>query len=58
VIGKAKNGYLVHDPYGELDLKNGGYLHSDGRARLYSKERLGRRWMVDGPSTGWGIWVD
>lgn len=57
VIGKTSTGYLVHDPYGELDLVNGFYLHADGQSRNYSRENLGKRWMVDGPSTGWGVIV-
>lgn len=58
VIGQTATGYLVHDPYGELDLVNGVYLHADGRARNYSRTNLGKRWMVDGVGTGWGVIVD
>lgn len=57
-VGIAANGdYLVHDPYGELDMINGGYLHADGKYRLYSRKNFQRRWEVDGPGTGWGIRV-
>lgn len=58
VIGRTANGYLVHDPYGELDLTNGGYLHSDGKAKNYSRTNLGKRWMVEGDRAGWGIIFD
>lgn len=48
--------YLVHDPAGELDLVGGGYGSGrSGRAVWYSAANLGRRWMVEGPDTGWGI---
>ncbi len=58
VIGydKETKQYIVHDPYGELDLTNGGYYGStNGASQRYSFNNLNRRWMVDGPSTGWGI---
>lgn len=58
IIGRNLDGsrYLVHDPAGELDLVGGGYgLGRSGKAVWYSAANLGRRWMVDGPSTGWGI---
>lgn len=57
VVGWTANrqACLVHDPYGELDVVRGGYLHADGRARIYSRRNLGRRWKVEGPHNGWGI---
>ena len=60
VIGRSADGksYLVHDPAGELDLVHGGHgLGKSGKSVWYSRANLGRRWMVDGPATGWGIWV-
>lgn len=54
VIGKTETGYICHDPYGELDLVAGRYLHADGRARHYSLENLTARWRPGG-SGGWGI---
>lgn len=45
----------VHDPFGEIDLVNGGYPSTDGKYRLYSKKNLGPRWMVEGPKSGWAI---
>lgn len=45
----------VHDPFGEMDLVNGGYPSTDGKYRLYSKKNLGPRWMVEGPKSGWAI---
>ncbi len=60
VIGRDADGsrYLVHDPAGELDLVSGGYgLGRAGLAVWYSAANLGRRWMVDGKGSGWGILV-
>lgn len=55
VIGRHRDGYLVHDPAGELDLVAGRYVRGDGRALLYSKANLGPRWLVEGGNSGWGI---
>lgn len=54
VIGKTGSGYVVHDPYGEMDLVEGGYIHADGKSRHYSTENLEKRWRPGG-SGGWGI---
>lgn len=57
VIGRNEDNtaYIVHDPYGDLDLINGGYLSSDGDAKSYSKKNLGPRWLVESPRSGWFI---
>lgn len=58
VVGKSEDGkvYYVNDPAGELDLVNGGYtINNNGKMRHYSKENLGKRWMVEGNGTGWYI---
>lgn len=56
IIGRTADGarYYVHDPYGDLDLVNGRYLSSNGKALQYSRRNLGPRWRVSG-SPGWGI---
>lgn len=56
-IGAWKNnqGYIVHDPYGELDLVNGTYGSKDGEALRYSRKNLGPRWLVENPQSGWYI---
>lgn len=57
---------IVHDPYGEADLVNGGYVSNSptaGKSVRYSANNLGRRWMVTPvngrniytPGTGWAI---
>lgn len=50
-----KSKLWVHDPFGEMDLVNGGYPSTDGKYKLYSKKNLSPRWMVEGPKTGWAI---
>lgn len=48
--------YIIHDPYGDLDLIHGGYNGSTNGARLrYSFRNLEPRWMVEGQGTGWGL---
>lgn len=54
-ITADKSKLWVHDPFGELDLINGGYVSTDGKYRLYSKKNLGPRWLVEGPSSGWAV---
>ncbi len=49
---------LMHDPNGEADLVNGGYvsqaINSDKNLR-YSERNWGRRWQVEGPGSDWWI---
>ena len=50
--------YIVHDPYGELDLVNGGYYGStNGAGERYSYANFDKRWLVEGPKTGWGVLI-
>jgi hypothetical protein len=61
VIGwdPAKRQFVMHDPNGEADLINGGYLTTaigSGEAQRYSEHNWGRRWMVEGAGSGW--WID
>lgn len=57
VIGRNEAGdaYYVNDPYGEMDLVNGGYINSEGAKLLYSKKNLGARWLVEGSGSGWFV---
>lgn len=57
VIGRnpAGNGYIVHDPFGDLDLIGGTYISTNGKSLTYSKQNLAPRWMVEGVATGWYI---
>jgi hypothetical protein len=51
--------WIVNDPYGELDLVNGGWSNQAviaGRAQRYSFKNLNPRFLPEGPASGWG-WV-
>jgi hypothetical protein len=58
---------LIHDPQGEPDMVNGGFVPGrSGRAVRVSRANFGRRWMVTPspqgwlytPGTGWALVVD
>ena len=58
-IGFTADSWIVHDPYGELDLVHGGWANravSAGKDQRYSFRNLNARWLPEGPSSGWG-WV-
>ena len=49
-------GWCVNDPYGELDLIQGRWLHTggdSGRALRYSYRNFNPRWEAEGPRSGW-----
>lgn len=54
-IGYTDTHIICHDPYGELDNINGGYVKigSGGREVRYSWRNWLPRWEVDGPGSGW-----
>ena len=57
IYGFTPDGYYIcHDPYGELDLVNGGWAQqgTGGRAVRYSFRNLDPRWLPEGPASGWG----
>lgn len=47
--------HIFNDPFGELDVKNGGYQMGDGARMQYSDANLTPRWQTDGPNKGWAI---
>ena len=58
-IGFTDDSWIVNDPYGELDLVNGGWAKQGGDAgkgQRYSFRNLNPRWLPEGPASGWG-WV-
>jgi len=62
VIGwdPATRQLLMHDPNGEADLVNGGYVSqaiNSGQNLRYSERNWGRRWQVEGPGSGWWIQI-
>lgn len=51
--------WVVHDPYGELDLVDGTWVRIGGEAgrdQRYSWSNWARRWSPEGPGHGW-CWV-
>ena len=61
VIGYTDTGWWVHDPNGEADLTNGGYVDNSmhaGVAVKYSYKNWNPRWIVEGEGSGWmmDIW--
>ncbi|MEB3275378.1 MAG: glycoside hydrolase family protein [Cyanobacteriota bacterium] len=58
IIGFDATHWVHNDPNGEADMVNGGYVnHSKGAGIRYSRKNFDRRWLVDGPATGWCITV-
>jgi len=58
LIGYDDTHFMVHDPFGELDLVNGGYPKAgptDGKNQRYTKENLMRRWLIASDHDGWHI---
>lgn len=56
LIGYDSKYFHVHDPFGELDLVNGGYPKNgptDGKDQRYTKENLMKRWLINSSSDGW-----
>ncbi len=59
IRGYDATGWLVHDPYGELDLVRGGWARQGqgaGRNQRYSFANTNPRWLLEGPSSGWA-WI-
>jgi len=59
--GKNSNDptWIMQDPRGKPDLKNGGHFSSAGGERVEVRQaEFKPRWQVDGPGTGWVILVD
>jgi hypothetical protein len=59
IRGYDASGWLVHDPYGELDLVRGVWARQGqgaGRSQHYSFANTNPRWLLEGPSSGWA-WV-
>lgn len=56
LIGYDDKNFHVHDPFGELDLINGGYPKAgptDGKNQRYSRVNLMKRWLINSKSDGW-----
>lgn len=56
VIGVDGERWVHHDPYGEADMVNGGYVnHTQGSAIRYTFANWNPRWMPDGYGSGWAV---
>ena len=56
LIGYDEKNFHVHDPFGELDLINGGYPKAgptDGKNQRYARTSLMKRWLINSSSDGW-----
>ena len=54
--GFDAHAWSVMDPFGELDLINGGWLRSggtSGQSRRYSYKNFNPRWLVENQSSGY-----
>jgi GH24 family phage-related lysozyme (muramidase) len=68
VVGFSETHWIVHDPFGEAAMVQGGYVSTAptaGRFVRYSKQNFNRRWMVEAdqdayrfaPGKGWGLFL-
>jgi hypothetical protein len=55
VIGYDQEALILHDPWGEADLITGATIARTGEGVRYSRRNFAKRWMVEGPGTGWAI---
>jgi hypothetical protein len=59
LTGYDQEYFYCHDPFGELDLINGGYPKAgptDGKNQRYTRKNLMKRWLISSKSDGW-LWV-
>lgn len=57
IIGydNQRGSYIVHDPWGAMNVQTGEYGSTFGAKQHYDYKTFEPRWMVDGPSSGWCI---
>ena len=57
IIGydNERGSYIVHDPWGAMNVTTGEYGSTFGAKQYYAYKTFEPRWMVDGPSSGWCI---
>jgi hypothetical protein len=56
LTGYNEKYFYVADPYGEMDVVNGGYIKTgpqDGNNTLYTRNNLIKRWLISSSSDGW-----
>jgi GH24 family phage-related lysozyme (muramidase) len=58
VIGYTPTAFIHNDPNGEANLAAGGYANTTkGKAVAYSRANWLKRWLVEGPNSGWALLV-
>jgi hypothetical protein len=60
LVGHNDTEFIVHDPFGEMDLVGGGYIKTgptDGKFIRYSKKNLMKRWNIANDHDGWYVKV-
>jgi hypothetical protein len=65
-VGFTPSALIVHDPYWEADLVSGQTIRREAFGVPYSRQNLGRRWMVEkvgglwryAPGKGWALVFD
>jgi GH24 family phage-related lysozyme (muramidase) len=58
VIGMTDTAFIHNDPNGEADVAGGGYASQAGGAGVaYSRQNWLKRWLPDGPNSGWCITI-
>jgi hypothetical protein len=56
VVGFTATHWVHFDPYGEADMVNGDYVNfTEGKGIRYTRKNWDRRWMVEGPGSGWCV---
>ena len=58
VIGYDATGFIVHDPWGEIDNASGTYPSEDGASKHYSYKLFDSRWTVAENNDGWAVLVE
>jgi hypothetical protein len=59
VIGFDSKVITHNDPNGEADMVGGGYVnHSNGKGIRYNRKHWLKRWLPEGPKSGWAIAVE
>ena len=58
VIAHTPTAFIHNDPNGEANLVAGGYANTTkGKAVTYSRANWLKRWLVEGPTSGWALLV-
>jgi hypothetical protein len=58
VVGHTPTAFIHNDPNGQANLVAGGYVNtSKGKNVAYSRANWLKRWLVEGPNSGWAVLV-